>query len=426
MHVRSVVRSSSVPVGSLQSGPTRSSARAPRVVLYSHDTLGFGHLRRNLLIADAIRRSATAPEVLMVAGMREAGAFDLPDGVDCLTLPAYEKCADGQYRPRDLGQDLDPLVALRSQTILASVMAYAPHIMIVDNVPRGALAELDPVLQALTAQGGTRLILGLRDVIDRPTAVRRQWLKQRNFEALRKHYSDIWVYGDPALSDPVAEYGLGQEVRSRTRFTGYLDQCARLASPAAGPSRDAVIAGDRRPYILCAVGGGRDGAALCETFVQAPIPAGHCGILITGLQMPREARERLMRMAAQRDDLTVVEFVSEPIALMEGAARIVAMGGYNTVCEILSLHRPALIVPRVCPRAEQLMRAERLRELGLVDMLTPDDLTPGALGAWMAKPNPEAALRARNVLDFGGLDQVRKLIDAALNPAAGARPRLAV
>ena len=56
----------------------------------------------------------------------------------------------------------------------------------------------------------------------------------------------------------------------------------------------------------------------------------------------------------------MVDFVREPIALMAGAARIVAMGGYNTVCEVLSLGRPALIAPRVSPRAEQVLRAERL------------------------------------------------------------------
>ena len=73
----------------------RQRTRAPRVVLYSHDTLGFGHLRRNMLLAQAIRDCGHDPEVLLVAGMREAGAFALPAGVDCLTLPAYAKASDG-------------------------------------------------------------------------------------------------------------------------------------------------------------------------------------------------------------------------------------------------------------------------------------------------------------------------------------------
>jgi predicted glycosyltransferase len=49
------------------------------------------------------------------------------------------------------------------------------------------------------------------------------------------------------------------------------------------------------------------------------------------------------------------------------------MGGYNTVCEILSFDKPALIVPRIVPREEQLIRASRASELGLFDMLLPED-----------------------------------------------------
>jgi predicted glycosyltransferase len=70
-------------------------SRRGRIVLYSHDTLGFGHLRRNLLLAGALRESASRPDILMIAGMREAGAFELPHGVDCLTLPAYAKGSEG-------------------------------------------------------------------------------------------------------------------------------------------------------------------------------------------------------------------------------------------------------------------------------------------------------------------------------------------
>lgn len=391
--------------------------RAPRIVLYSHDTLGFGHLRRNLMIARALRESATPPEILMIVGMREAGAFELPAGVDCLALPAYAKGGDGSYRPRDLGAELKRLTALRSQAIDATVRAFDPDLMVVDNVPRGALSELDATLEGLTARGRTRLVLGLRDVIDWPATVRRQWLRQRNFEAVRRHYAEVWIYGDLAFYDIVEDCGLEGVFAGKAAHVGYIDHSARLTSPFAERDRDAVLGGDRRPYVLCAVGGGRDGAALCEAFAAAPLPQGHRGILVTGSQMPGEARERLRALAAARGDLTLVDFVREPIALMQGAARIVSMGGYNTVCEVLSLGRPALIVPRALPRAEQVIRAERLAARGLIDMLHPDALSPGALGRWLADTPPPLAADARRVLDLGGLDRVRALAERALSPA---------
>jgi predicted glycosyltransferase len=60
--------------------------------------------------------------------------------------------------------------------------------------------------------------------------------------------------------------------------------------------------------------------------------------------------------------------------LIQGAAGIVAMGGYNTFCEILTFDKPALIVPRTVPRMEQYIRADRAQELGLVRMLVDDDV----------------------------------------------------
>ena len=382
-------------------------------MLYSHDTLGYGHLRRNLMIARTLKSSALTPEVLMVVGTREAGAFELPAGVDCLSLPAYAKGTDGTYRPRDLGGDLARLTGLRSQLIEATVRAFDPDLMIVDNVPRGALGELDATLRTVAKRGRTRLVLGLRDVIDGPAVVRRQWIRDRNFEAVRLHYSEVWIYGDPTFYDLLREYGFEADLGAKARFTGYLDHSGRLGSPLAALDRDAVLGKDPKPYVLCAVGGGRDGAALCDAFAAAPCPEGHRGVLVTGSQMPETAQARLRALAVERPDLTVVDFVREPIALMAGASRIVCMGGYNTVCEVLSLCRPTLVVPRARPRAEQAIRAERLAERGLLGMMPLESLTPEALGRWMAGANTLCP-DPREALDLGGLDRVRWFAESAL------------
>ncbi len=89
------------------------------------------------------------------------------------------------------------------------------------------------------------------------------------------------------------------------------------------------------------------------------------------------------------------------------------MGGYNTICEVLSFRKPALIVPRVKPRREQLIRAERLQALGLVDLLHPADLTPGALSEWLANGHRRPAL-ARRHIDLNGLTRVPQLLEELL------------
>ncbi len=363
--------------------------RAPRIMLYSHDTLGYGHLRRNLLIASALSELEPRPEILLIGGMREAGAFAMPPGVDCVTLPAYAKQSDGSYQPRELGGDLARLSRLRARTIRSAAEGFDPDLLIVDNVPRGAQYELDETLAHLSMRGRCRIVLGLRDVIDAPAVVRRQWLRQRNFETVRRFYDGVWVYGDASLYDVLSDCGMAGPMGPRALHVGYLNPAGRRETAQAEIDRMLVAGADPRPYVFCAVGGGRDGAALCDAFVNAPMPAGHRGVLLTGTQMAERERDRITSLAAGRDDMTVLPFLREPFTAMAGAARLIGMGGYNTTMEMLSIARPALIVPRCRPRREQVMRTERLAERGLVSMLLPDELTSGALGRWLSAPAPQ-------------------------------------
>ncbi len=372
-----------------------------RVVLYSHDTLGFGHLRRNLMIAARLKALDPAPEVLLISGTAEAGAFDLPPGADLVTLPAYAKQACGGYRARRLSMGLKELRDLRAGIIRTTLKKFRPGLFIADNVPLGAQGELEPALRWLAGKPGIRRVLGLRDVLDDRRTVRTQWLRDRNVEAVNAFYTDLWVYGDPAVHDPLAEYGLAHALRAAVHYTGYL---LRPPPPAAASTRG-------EPFVLCTVGGGRDGAALCDAFLRADLPGGHRGIVVTGTQIDAEAGARLDALAAARPEMALRRFVPDLIPIMAEAARVIGMGGYNTSCEVVRLRKPALIVPRVRPRQEQLLRAERFAERGLLDMLHPDALSPAALSAWMAAP-AHAAAQARIAAD--GLDRLATLAARAL------------
>jgi predicted glycosyltransferase len=382
-----------------------TNLRAPRrVVLYSHDTLGFGHLRRNLMLAARLKAMYPAPEVLLIAGTSEAGAFSLPEGVDLITLPAYAKQSCGTYVPRRLSMDLGELRDIRAGIIKAAVKQIRPDLFIADNVPLGAQNELEPALRWLSRRPGTTRVLGLRDVLDDRQSVRKQWLRDRNVEAVNAFYTDVWVYGDPRVHDPVAYSGLSGAIRARVAHTGYLLRPMPAVSlPASSP------------YVLCTVGGGRDGAALLEAFVSAPLPEGLRAVVVTGSQLDDAQRSRIEGVAAARSDMEVRRFVPDLMPLLAGAERIVTMGGYNTVCEVLRLGKPALVVPRVMPRREQLVRAERFAALGLLDVLHPDDLTPAALGDWLAGP---ARPPATDRLDTDGLDRFAALVAVALGESA--------
>ena len=78
-------------------------------------------------------------------------------------------------------------------------------------------------------------------------------------------------------------------------------------------------------------------------------------------------------------------------------------------------------MPRVKPRREQLIRAERLQELGLVDVLHPNEVNPYAVTEWISKSigvNP----RSREYIDFKGLERLPQLLAAAVaTPVSSAR-----
>src|SRR5215207_2724394 len=191
--------------GRARPSPRPVGAR-PRLALYSHDTMGIGHTCRNLLIARTLVAPPVSATVLLIAGAREAGAFPLPPGVDCLTLPALHKSAGGAYAPRALQVGLADLVAVRARTIEAALQAFAPDVLVVDKEPRGAVRELEPALRTLRAGGRTRCVLGLRDVLDDPATVRREWAAAANEDAIEAFYDAVWVYGDPAVYDLAREY----------------------------------------------------------------------------------------------------------------------------------------------------------------------------------------------------------------------------
>src|SRR5918995_4242058 len=161
--------------------------RRPRVVLYSHDTMGLGHMRRNLLIAQTLAGEDVGATVMLVCGAAQAGALILPAGVDCVTLPALRKHPSGEYDARRLDVPLAELIGLRARTIRVAVDAFRPDLLVADNVPRGALGELESTLQDLRARS-TPCVLGLRDVLDDPAVVARQWRQARNEEAIEGYY----------------------------------------------------------------------------------------------------------------------------------------------------------------------------------------------------------------------------------------------
>lgn len=395
-----------------------------RVALYSHDTQGLGHVRRNSLLAAAMVAADPAVRVLLISGAREAAALPLPDRTDLAFVPELAKDGDGGYSARASNCSLDHVVALRSAALQHALADYAPHLLVVDKVSRGFGGELEPALRHVRREHGTRTVLGLRDVLDDVATTRQEWEQSRTPDAIATLYDQVWVYGDPAIFDPAMEYGWSEAVRAKVRYTGYLGTgrerllpvAARI--PADSSTAPSASRSQTAPYVLALIGGGQDGAAVADAFARAVYPRGHEGVLVTGPYLPALDLERLQQMARRRGDLRIHRFVSDVPALARASAATISMGGYNSVCELLAARRPGLVVPRLTPRQEQAMRAERFEEHGLLDVLSFENLGPDVVSQWLAdalarpdRPFPQ--------IDLQGLRRVPGLVAELLGADAG-------
>ncbi len=383
-----------------------------RIAFYSYDEHGLGHVRRSIAIAHALA-AAEPVSILLIAGAREAALFRLPEGTDTLALPAPGTDFNGDRRGPSIGLDTAGTVRMRARTLRNALAAYEPDVLIVDRLPLGVHDELAESL-GLLRRMGTRLVLGLRDALDDPAHVRAEWDRAGALGVLRRTYAASWVYGDPRVFDPAVEYDLPADVCEMVRYSGYLDR------HATGRPTGADLARRRRQLdlpdgriALCVVGGGEDGDRLAEAFTRAELPAGTSGVVVAGPFMADDEREALHARAAGRDDLRVLDFVPDGDALVALADDVVAMGGYNTVCEILAAGTRALVVPRAEPRREQLIRARRLSELGALDVLEPQRLTAAALSRWLADGGAERPA-PRPHIDMDGLSRIPALLDELL------------
>lgn len=397
--------------------------REDRVLIYSHDTYGLGHLRRCTAIAERLLRDRPHRSVLLVTGSPRAQAFDLPPGLDVVKLPSVLKRSDGSYDSRSLRTEIGATAALRAELLRAAAVGFRPHAVLVDHSPTGFMGELEPMFDVLTSGDVVprpRFVLGLRDVIDDAEAVRVQWTREGAWRRLDGLYDKVLVYGDPSVRSTAEDLDLAARLGDRLEYTGY------VARPATPPSRDTAP-----PLILVTTGGGGDGQDLLRAYARyletLEDPTAFRSLVVTGpfLSGDRaaEIRARFARTAAA---VEVVEFVDDFPTLLGRASGLVAMAGYNTTVEALASGVPTLLVPRERPRREQAIRAERLaRILPQFRVHTKETATPEAIGrfvadALIAPPSPPCRLR------MDGADRAAAAIETAIAASSTEEQGLAV
>jgi predicted glycosyltransferase len=304
--------------------------------------------------------------------------------------------------------------ALRSGLLLEAARSFRPDVLVVDKHPLGAGGELRRALEAVRAAGG-RTVLGLRDILDDPETVRREWQRQRLAERIVDYYDQVLVYGSAAVFDTVREYGLPDAVAERTRYCGYVVHGFDCAWRSHECPYTLVHDERRHPVVLGTTGGGEDGYQILKSFVHAAGAEAWNSVAVAGPLLSAPGLHSLQRLAAEQK-VTMHTFIPCLSNLFRNADALVCMGGYNTLSEAAAFGVPAVCVPRIHPRTEQLIRSQAFERLGLVRTLRPGDLSPGALrrevNAALATPRNEMLQRARASLHFDGAKQAAELLIA--------------
>lgn len=386
-----------------------------KILMYSHDTYGLGHIRRCLAISLSLRKCPA--DILILTGSVLAGRFKIPRRIDFVRIPGMIKVTNEQYLPLSVKLDAAEVLEIRKKIILATAMAFKPDFFIVDKAPLGLKREVVDTLHWIKGElPECASILGLRDVMDSSQATIDEWREKGIYEAMAQYYREIWVYGCQEFYDPIREYEIPPDVASKMVFTGYIRRRVPTRDDVR-EARNSLGLSEEDRLVLVTIGGGGDGHPVVNTFLSAfesalgGVPDRMRVVIVTGPFISKRDYEDVVKRSEAMGFVTL-RFHRYMESLIGAAQVVVSMGGYNTVCEIASQGKPFLIVPRTVPREEQLIRAQVLCTNGFCDYLHPKDVTPETMRAHILAllANGSAQQRKMAVFPFSALDVIRERI----------------
>lgn len=388
----------------------------PRIVLYSHDGFGLGHLKRNANIAGRLVERCPGSSVLMIVGSPAGAMFDYPPGIDYLKLPSIIKTGTGQWRSRGLRIDSDQARRLRELTIQTAVAAFEPDLMLVDHMPTGVWRELEPTLEDLKSrQRPPTLLLGLRDILDAPQVTRSLWEQDGTYEAIERFYDGVLVYGEERMFDTARHYGLTQRQNKPVTYCGYVTAVDESANGSPVERVDAS-----RRLVTVVGGGGYDAQPMMLATMKAlrmmPRSAMPEAIFIAGPLMPAEQYTTLLELAAGLP-VTVLRGVATNVPYLDAADLVVTMAGYNALVESLGHGKRIMVMPRTGPSAEQGLRTRLFAEHGMVDVVD-CDADPSELAARLAAHLESPAVRTATLALNGADTAVDRIIGMLDSSAA--------
>jgi len=386
-----------------------------KILFYSHDTMGLGHIQRNFKIAVALKMSYPDLKIYLLTGSTLTDRFKQIPNLDFIKLPPVRKVGKEEYEsfyPENLFENV---LEQRKSIILNSIKELRPDVLWVDHAPAGMKGELLPALRWITEDNSsTTAVLGLRDIVDHPDNVVPLWKEQRIFDIMRSLYRKIFIYGDSRVFNTFKEYGFPADIAEKSSFTGYIT--------GLGEDRPHVEPGGKSPgagSVFVTIGGGEWAGEIVIGNLFAAARKNNNSLpfdvtVVTGPFFPDELWKLYSEMAEDLP-LKLMKFVPDIRPYIYSSDLVVSTAGYNTVTDILSCGKRAIFIPRIKFRKEQFLRARRFAELGLVKTIDPKDVKPDLLLEHIMRllgdsHCPLETARQKEMIDLNGTGQVSEYI----------------
>ena len=387
------------------------------MLIYSHDTFGLGNIRRILALCKHLQESCPDISMLIVSGSPMLHSFRIPEEMDYIKLPCLKRSEAGDLKVRTLDMELTDAVKLRSEIIHAAVENFKPDVLLVDKKPAGLAGELIASLRYLKVYSpAARILLVLRDILDRPEITINNWRRQAFYETIELYYDRVLIFGDSRIFDAVKEYQIPGMIQNRVSFCGYIGR--KLEHGSRESLRKELNVSEHEKLVLVTTGGGQDGYHLIDTYltaVQRELQVTDTRtVVITGPELDASRRQKLRDRARTSNSVQLLEFTSHMMSYLAAADVVVSMAGYNTVCELLSLGKRAVLVPRVVPVEEQLIRAQLLSDRSLFQMIHPGQLNPKRLMQAVKSQLDSLGtpLNTEGIIDLNGLQYFTRMVQS--------------
>ena len=384
-----------------------------KIMVYSHDAYGLGNIRRMLAICKYLLKSNPNLSILLVSGSPMLHDFRLPPGLDYIKLPCLNR-GWGQMAVKYLNADLKSILRLRSEIILAAARNYQPDLVLVDKKPTGIEGELQPTIKYLKHNlPTTKLVLLLRDILDTPKKTISEWQREDYYSQVELLYDRILVVGMQEIFDLVRKYQFGEAIANKLRYCGYIRKDLGLKNRRT--VRQELGIGKDEKLILVTPGGGEDGCYLISNYLQGLAQQRDNftlqnirTLIFCGAEMPPQHQQQIYQKAKELPGVIVKEFTNDMMSYVNTADLVVSMCGYNTITEVLQKGKKAIVVPRIKPGREQLIRAQSMAKAGLIETIHPKELNPDLLVKTILNSLAvtKSSLRKVNNLEFSGLPQV--------------------